>query len=86
MKKILALILTVCMILGSMAALADTDFTGTWYFLSLGLTAGTFELNADGTCALTIDSEEGEEKREGIPGLLRPVRSPHHTGRRPFSS
>ena len=65
MKKIFALILTVCMVLGAVSAQADTDFSGTWYFLSMGLTIGTFELNADGTCTLDVASGEEEIKYEG---------------------
>ncbi len=65
MKKIFALILTVCMVLGAVSAQADTDFSGTWYFLSMGLTIGTFELNADGTCTLDAASGEEEIKYEG---------------------
>jgi hypothetical protein len=66
MKKILALILSVCMILGSISALADDpDFTGTWYLQTMGLTAGTFELNADGTCTLSTDDNGEEVKKQG---------------------
>ena len=47
MKKFLALTLVLCMALAAIPALAETDFTGTWYLVTMGQTAGTFELNAD---------------------------------------
>jgi len=49
MKKTLALMLVLCMMLASIPVLAETDFTGTWYLVLTGITCGTFELNADGT-------------------------------------
>lgn len=60
MKKFLALILVLCMALAAIPAAAENDFTGTWYLIMLGMTGGTFELNADGTCAISVaaDSEE----------------------------
>ena len=60
MKKILALILVLCMALAALPALADEDFTGSWYLLQYGLTASSFELNADGTCSATTDTGEGD--------------------------
>ena len=67
MKKILALTLVLCMALAAIPALAETaaDFTGTWYLLMLGMTGGTFELNADGTCTGTSATAEEEQKAEG---------------------
>ena len=62
MKKFLALMLALCMMLVSIPVLAETDFSGTWYLIIADITCGTFELNADGTCnATTIAS--GEEKK-----------------------
>ena len=65
MKKFLALTLVLCMALAAIPALAETDFTGTWYLVTMGQTAGTFELNADGTCAATIYANTEEQKMEG---------------------
>ena len=65
MKKFLALMLVLCMALAAIPALAETDFTGTWYLVTMGQTAGTFELNADGTCAATIYANTEEQKMEG---------------------
>ena len=31
-------------------AVSEIDYTGTWYLIMTGMTIGTFELNADGTC------------------------------------
>jgi len=62
MKKTLALMLVLCMMLASIPVLAETDFTGTWYLVLTGITCGTFELNADGTCVgATAASREGEK-------------------------
>ena len=65
MKKFLALTLVLCMALAAIPALAETDFTGTWYLVTMGQTAGTFELNADGTCAATLYANTEEQKMEG---------------------
>ena len=46
MKKILALILALCLALAAVPVLAEDDLSGTWYMVMMGLTAGTFELNA----------------------------------------
>ena len=50
MKKTLALILALCMALAAVSAFAE-DVTGTWYLVMFGLSAGTIDLNADGTFA-----------------------------------
>ena len=65
MKKFLALMLVLCMALAAIPALAETDFTGTWYLVTMGQTAGIFELNADGTCAATLYANTEEQKMEG---------------------
>ena len=65
MKKILALMLVLCMMLASIPVLAETDFTGTWYLILTGITCGTFELNADGTCTGTTASTGEGEKLSG---------------------
>jgi len=65
MKKLLALMLALCMALAAIPALAETDFTGTWYLITIGQTAGIFELNADGTCAATLYANTEEQKMEG---------------------
>ena len=65
MKKMLALLLVLCMALASIPALAETDFTGTWYLILAGMTCGTFELNADGTCVGTTAASDEEKKLNG---------------------
>ena len=65
MKKMLALLLALCMALGMTTSLAEADASGTWYLVMTGLTVATFELNGDGTCALTVDLEGTEQKMEG---------------------
>lgn len=65
MKKILALMLALCMALAAIPALAEGDLSGTWYFLTFGLTAGSFELNADGTCVVAFSANGSEGSSEG---------------------
>ena len=72
MKKILALVLALCMALAAIPALAEEDFTGTWYLLMFGMTGATFDLNADGTftatpsiSADTTEAAEGTWSAEG---------------------
>ena len=60
MKKMLALLLSLCMLLTALPVLAEEDASGTWHIVMLGMTVGTLELSADGTCSL-ITSDEGEE-------------------------
>ena len=57
MKKILSLMLVLCMALAAIPALAENDFTGTWYLVMMGLTGGTFEFNADGTCIAAVATD-----------------------------
>ena len=65
MKKILALILVLCLALTALPVVAENDLSGTWYLVLAGMSCGTFELNADGT--FTGESGSGEEvkKTEG---------------------
>ena len=65
MKKLLSLILVMCMALTAFSSLAEGDLTGTWYLNSLGMCAASIEINADGTCAVTASTENGEERQEG---------------------
>ena len=65
MKKAVALILVLCMALASIPVLAETDLSGTWYLIITDITCGTFELNADGTCAGTAVSSGEEQKLTG---------------------
>ena len=65
MKKVLALMLVLCLVLASIPALAETDFSGTWYLIMADITCGTFELNADGTCVGTTAAAGEEKKLEG---------------------
>ncbi len=60
MKKTLALILVLCLALAAVPVLAEDDLSGTWYMVMMGLTGGTFELNADGTCTGTASVTGGE--------------------------
>ena len=62
MKKILALILALCLVLAAVPVLAEDDLSGTWYMVIMGLTGGTFELNADGTCTGTSSVMGSEEQ------------------------
>ena len=62
MKKTLALILALCLVLAAVPVLAEDDLSGTWYMVMMGLTAGTFELNADGTCTCTTSVMGSEEQ------------------------
>ena len=62
MKKFLSMILALCLMLAMVPSLAEDDLSGTWYLLMMGMTGGTFELNADGTCIVT-SSMNGEEAR-----------------------
>ena len=59
MKKFLALMLALCLALATIPVLAENDLTGTWYLISMGLTGGTMEMKADGTCTFLV--KEGEE-------------------------
>ena len=56
MKKILSLALALCLVLALIPALGEEDASGTWYLVALGMTAGTLELNADGSAVLTTTS------------------------------
>ena len=68
MKKFLALVLALCMALAALPALAETEApkgpAGTWYVNMLGLTAMVFDLREDGTCLLTLVSDEEEDKQK----------------------
>jgi len=65
MKKFFALMLILCMVLASIPALAETDFSGTWHLIIADITCGTFELNADGTCVGDTAASGEEKKLEG---------------------
>ena len=65
MKKVLALMLVLCLALVSIPVLAETDFSGTLYLIIADITCGTFELNADGTCVGTSAASGEEKKLEG---------------------
>ena len=65
MRRFIALMLALCMALAAIPALAETDLSGTWYLIILGMNVGTFELNADGTCVCTTSSSGEEKKLEG---------------------
>ena len=65
MRKILALVLAMCMALAAVSALADEDFTGVWYLTQYGLGAASLDLKADGTCAATVESADPPTQVEG---------------------
>ena len=65
MKKILAMILVLCMAAAAVPALAEGEITGTWYMLVVGLTTATFDLNEDGTCSMEANNDGEEIKAEG---------------------
>ena len=69
MKKFLALVLALCMALAALPALAETEApkgpAGTWYVNMLGLTGMIFDLHEDGTCLITLTSDEEEKQQEG---------------------
>ena len=64
MKKTLSLVLSLCLALAAVPALAE-DFTGTWYILMIGMTVGSVDLNADGTAVMTANAAAEEVKAEG---------------------
>lgn len=65
MKKILALMMALCMALAAVPALAESEVAGSWYLISMGMTAASIELNENGTCVITATNKGVEEKREG---------------------
>ena len=65
MKKILAVMMTLCMMLGMTTVVAEATVSGTWYLVMTGLTVATFELNEDGTCAVMPEMNGTETKLEG---------------------
>ena len=65
MKKALALLAALCMLLTALPVLAEEDASGTWHIVMLGMTVGTLDLNADGTCSLITSDEKEEAPVEG---------------------
>lgn len=65
MRKLFALMLALCLALTMVPVMAEEDFSGTWYLQLMGLTGGTFELNADGTCVATSAVTGEEQTVEG---------------------
>lgn len=59
MKKILALMLVLCMALAAIPAMAE-DFSGTWYWNLADVTFSTFELKADGTYTADLAGQTAE--------------------------
>ena len=60
MRKILSLMLVLCLALAAFPAAAE-DLAGEWNLLILGLQAGTGTFNADGTLHMVMDIEESSE-------------------------
>lgn len=65
MKKVIAFVLVLCMVIAAIPALADEDFTGVWYLTQYGLGAASLDLKADGTCAATVESADPPTQVEG---------------------
>ena len=65
MKRVLALMLVLCLALASIPVLAETGFSGAWYLIIADITCGAFELKADGTCAATTVASGEEKKLDG---------------------
>ncbi|MBR2854872.1 MAG: hypothetical protein IKE81_11155 [Clostridia bacterium] len=59
MKKLISLILILCMACMLIPAMADTDVTGTWYASMMGIPM-TMTLNADGTGTMISPVQGGE--------------------------
>ncbi len=57
MKKLTAMLLALCLLLAAVPALGE-DFSGTWYMVLAEVTAGWFELNADGTLTAEVPGME----------------------------
>ena len=64
MKKLTAMLLALCMLLAVAPALGE-DFSGSWYWVLEDVTIGTFELNADGTAAIHLDSGDSAQEMSG---------------------
>lgn len=64
-EEVFALLLTLCMALTAIPALGENDVTGTWYLVMLGMTGGTFEINADGTVVATLETGAEAATKEG---------------------
>ena len=65
MRKTLVLLLALCLLLAPASVFADADADGNWYLVMMGLTSGTIELNADGTCTVTVPENSEEQILEG---------------------
>lgn len=62
MKKLMALVLALMLALAAIPALGESvDYSGTWYINELGMTMGTFELNADGTVTSAMEGSDGPQ-------------------------
>ena len=57
MKKLTAILLALCLLLAAVPALGE-DFSGTWYMVLAEVTAGQFDLNADGTATAQMPGQE----------------------------
>ncbi|MBQ8072514.1 MAG: hypothetical protein IJ231_01990 [Clostridia bacterium] len=65
MKKMLALVLALCVTLAAVPVLAEEDVSGTWYLIMLGMTTATIDLNADGSCAIAAFNDGENVNQEG---------------------
>ena len=58
MKRWIALLLGICLALGMVAASAEDENTGTWYFIYAGVTIGELDLNGDSSYQMSVYSQE----------------------------
>lgn len=65
MRKILALLMALCLAMAAIPAAAEGDVSGNWYLVMVGMTAFSIDLKTDGTCSMTVFSNEGEQSGEG---------------------
>lgn len=69
MKKLACLLTALVMMLVAVPVLAEEtaakDITGTWYLTMLKMTMGTMEMNADGTCSLSMTMGDETKEVEG---------------------
>ena len=64
MKKMIAMLLALCMLLAVVPALGE-DFSGEWYWVLEDVTVGTFSLNADGTASVHLEASGEEMNMDG---------------------
>ena len=58
MKRWIAFLLGVCLVLGMIPALAEDENTGIWYFIYAGVSIGELDLNGDSSYEMFVYSQE----------------------------